>query len=337
MGNGAILGQTGANRQLSNLSNTQRALNNIGAGVRPNLLDNWYFAGGGGEGTFPINQRGQTSYAVNNDYSIDRWRMDNYQNVLTVYLQSDCIKLQKTSATNNPGFYQVLSDQTLVGKTVTASVIYRGTGLSTVKLVAPGLASGYIFQDSVNWNLATATYTVATGSVGSISDVAFIGFQLEASITTSDYLEVLAIKLELGENQTLAYQDSDGNWILLPQEESYATEWLKCRHFFKRHEISMQPLVADGQNTVSIYVDDLPMRIASPSLKFATDAYALKVGGGAGISIDDGDLITETRFGRSFTILNSSLAVGQTYVINQSNSSNNFNSNPSLIDISADF
>lgn len=48
-------------------------------GQGDNLLDNWYFIGGGGQqggGQFPINQRGQTSYtgAV---YTIDRWKGSN--------------------------------------------------------------------------------------------------------------------------------------------------------------------------------------------------------------------------------------------------------------------
>ena len=33
--------------------------------VRPNLLDNWYFAN-------PVNQRGQTSY-TGTGYTVDRW------------------------------------------------------------------------------------------------------------------------------------------------------------------------------------------------------------------------------------------------------------------------
>lgn len=43
-----------------------------------NLLDNWYFVGGGsqqGGGQFPINQRGQTSYSGTNQNAIDRWKI----------------------------------------------------------------------------------------------------------------------------------------------------------------------------------------------------------------------------------------------------------------------
>ena len=69
--------------QLSNLNTLvggattpQGALANLGAGVRPNLLDNWYFVGGGTQGKFPINQKGVTSRDDVAKYIIfiDRWR-----------------------------------------------------------------------------------------------------------------------------------------------------------------------------------------------------------------------------------------------------------------------
>ena len=52
----------GANKELSNLSNYQKTLRNIGGRPNRNLLDNWYFVGGGsqqGGGSFPVNQRGR--------------------------------------------------------------------------------------------------------------------------------------------------------------------------------------------------------------------------------------------------------------------------------------
>ena len=45
---------------------------------RPNLLDNWYFVGGGsqnGNGVFPINQRSQTQYSTVGEFIFDRWKL----------------------------------------------------------------------------------------------------------------------------------------------------------------------------------------------------------------------------------------------------------------------
>ena len=53
-----------ADLTLSNLSNRQKALRNIGGRPNRNLLDNWYFVGGGsqqGGGKLPINQRSRQS------------------------------------------------------------------------------------------------------------------------------------------------------------------------------------------------------------------------------------------------------------------------------------
>ena len=63
-------------------NSAQTTANNVTASlatyVKPNLLDNWYFAGGGsqqGYGIFPVNQRGQTSYSNSDAYTIDRWKL----------------------------------------------------------------------------------------------------------------------------------------------------------------------------------------------------------------------------------------------------------------------
>lgn len=61
--------------------------------TNPNLLDNWYFAGGGsqlGGGQFPINQRGQTEY-IGAGYAIDRFRLIDPNSKLAI--QDDKITL----------------------------------------------------------------------------------------------------------------------------------------------------------------------------------------------------------------------------------------------------
>lgn len=66
-----------ADTELYNLSAPQSALYNLGAAPNRNLLDNWYFVGGGsqqGGGQFPINQRGQTSWSAAG-HMFDRWKL----------------------------------------------------------------------------------------------------------------------------------------------------------------------------------------------------------------------------------------------------------------------
>ena len=61
---------------LGGATTAQAALAALGAGVRPNLLDNAYFVGGGtGWGVFPVNQRGVSGTISTPGYFIDRWKL----------------------------------------------------------------------------------------------------------------------------------------------------------------------------------------------------------------------------------------------------------------------
>ena len=111
----AYVDQTAAQKAdltLSNLSNYQKALRNLGGRPSRNLLDNWYFVGGGsqqGDGQFPINQRGQTSYTVLNGSCIDRWKLFNSA---TLAPEADAIALtgSNTSTYESPSqLRQILS------------------------------------------------------------------------------------------------------------------------------------------------------------------------------------------------------------------------------------
>lgn len=61
---------------LGGATTSQAALAALGAGVRPNELDNAYFVGGGtGWGVFPVNQRGVSGTISTPGYFIDRWKL----------------------------------------------------------------------------------------------------------------------------------------------------------------------------------------------------------------------------------------------------------------------
>lgn len=83
-----------------------------GGGVNRNLLDNWYFVGGGsqlGYGVFPVNQRGQTSYSTTG-YCIDRWK-----------LTSGSVTLSSSGITLNGTVVQILPKS--IGLPVVASAL----------------------------------------------------------------------------------------------------------------------------------------------------------------------------------------------------------------------
>lgn len=213
-----------ADRQLSNLDTPQGALANLGAGVRPNLLDNAIFIGGGsqqGGGQLPVNQRGQTSYTVSG-YCIDRWQL---KNGISLTLESGGMQITRDSTSSAEMIVDFLPNslwEQIAGEIVTLSALVNGK-LISVSFGAPvHLDQLMDSPDAFVDNLYMDVYgTPNSNSCG-------VRFHSGASSTWT----IQAVKLELGSIQTLAYQDEDGAWQLLPQPESdYATQLSKCQRY----------------------------------------------------------------------------------------------------------
>ena len=191
------------------------ALTALGAGVRPNLLDNAYFVGGGtGYGTFPVNQKGVLSGNTDRQFICDRWGQFGSEWRLT----KDGLIMAKRSDAAYWSFYQQIPVETLhqlVGKVVTVSVLLDSVLVTATQvLVSP--VTYFPFE-----NGERAEIYVPDDAVGSV--------QYYGSTTTRT---VKALKFEMGAGQTLAYQDADGAWHLLPQPDSdYVTQLLRCQQY----------------------------------------------------------------------------------------------------------
>ena len=140
-----------------------------------NLLDNAYFVGGGsqlGDGIFPINQRGQTSYSAYTN-SIDRWYAAAAMTVAADGISCGVI-VQKLPHVEN-----------LNGKTLTFSAL---------------LADGTMLSGYAVFNSASDTYFYrdAGASEFLMYNTYFGGFE----VATAD--KIAAVKLELGTVSTLA-------------------------------------------------------------------------------------------------------------------------------------
>lgn len=208
-----------ADRQLSNLDTPQGALANLGAGVRPSLVDNGIFVGA----NLPVNQRGETSWE-SRGYHIDRWLCE--ENVV--------------GSVDDQGFH-IASGQTviqpvdeatrdyLLGKTITVSCLLSDGSFATATDILPDTMTenlGVVCHPKfgVEYSLAFF-YTAQSYQVGRIANI------------TEQEVTVVACKTELGSTQTLAYQDDTGSWQLLPQPESdYATQLLKCQRYLAAME-----------------------------------------------------------------------------------------------------
>ena len=189
----------------------------------PNLLDNWYFVGGGsqqGGGQFPINQRGATAYSTAGTYTIDRWY--NRQS-LTASLISDGLKLEVTATSGYPYFTQRLNNyQDMLGKTVTLSCLISGTNdsLHGVQMVAS--SSNGVGTNSTTLGITdvitapglySETFTMPDEISASHTGINIAFFFPTTNRTVGDYCVVSACKLELGSTQTLAHQEN-GAWVL---------------------------------------------------------------------------------------------------------------------------
>ena len=229
-------------------ANKEQARNNIDAGkngawTNPNLLDNWYFVGGGsqlGDGIFPINQRGQSSYTAAGNNGIDRWG-GSYCNIV---LNASGLTITSTGYTNN--LYQFVPYKVwdgLVGKTVTLSFDVEAiTG---------------------SWAIAAYNSAVGTISTTGITSVSFVVPSVADSNKfiglagqSGNVITIKAVKLELGTVSTLA---NDAPPV-------FSEELAKCQHYLRY--IPFVRVASPLEGTVaSISLLGMPMRgVPTPSL-----------------------------------------------------------------------
>ena len=219
--------------------------------VRPNLLDNWYFVGGGsqqGGGQFPINQRGQTSYSTVNTYTIDRWKMvaKHTVNLLSTGIKITC---DSSSAVNN-AFVQELGS--LPNNKYTLSV------LVVEDTTTNGFHLRYNISTSSKMNgVGLFSWTFTSNSMSSVA----LQFD-NRSADNGNYITVAAMKLELGDTQTLAHQEN-GTWVL-NEIPDYSEQLLKCQRYYWRINSSSGQLfgigIAHNTTTVRFYPQIAAMR-----------------------------------------------------------------------------
>ena len=158
--------------------------------TNPNLLDNWYFGN-------PVNQRGQTEYTGNATYSIDRWWMQ-YETTLSIV--DGGIKI------GGKWDVQQYFENTLPNATYTLSLLYRDrTGSDPLRLIAGNRTDGDLAQTESKDASGILSVTFSTATANKVN-FGFTG-------STDNSAIIIAIKLELGDTQTLAHKEN-GVWVL---------------------------------------------------------------------------------------------------------------------------
>lgn len=221
--------------KLANESVTLSKLAN-GTIIRRNMLDNWYFGGGGSQNTevrdlFPINQRGQNVYNLDGETSIDRWSGKNVK--VTLSPNTINVKFGNGGSTRQR-FRQKLSSPLRVGTyTFSVACIINTNDNNTLKLAI-----------SDNENIQQSS-SEAFGTFSNIRIIKWTFTQLEqinnpyveiiTDRTSTDViadLNIVAVKLELGNTQTLGFES--GNTSVLNEFPDFNTELEKCeRYLFK--------------------------------------------------------------------------------------------------------
>ena len=231
----------------------QDRLDAVGTLVRPNLLDNAYFVGGGsqqGNGQFPINQRGQTSYP-NVGYTIDRWRQ----------LPNGGLSVGSGGVTIANTYLSQLYEDLQTGTYTLSALI--DNALYTV--------SGKIQKNASDIQASFANLSISAN-------------YHETYINIGTAMTVQAAKLELGDTQTLAHQEN-GAWVL-NKVPNYQQELAKCQRYFVNLNVtnSIYPNfggnVANNSTVAYIPIElPVPMRtVPSISLTNTIGTYYLTNG-----------------------------------------------------------
>ncbi len=178
-----------------------------------NLLINWDFRR-------PVNRNGKAEY-TGIGYTIDRW------NVLDggkLVLNDGYITFYGRSSASYDNFRQSIEPSTYRGLKLTFSVLYRSSNTDWI-VVSKNVGSSDV---SAKLSNTQGKFELATISVA-VSSTAALGFFAVMRTTKGAQtgIDLIAAKLELGDHQTLAHQDEDGNWVLNDPPD-YALQYALC-------------------------------------------------------------------------------------------------------------
>lgn len=169
---------------------------------------------------------------------IDRWKAVNS---CTILIEEEGLNLTGKAS----GIFQPLDAVIHKDTKVTFSVFYKGT----VTLTHYGAPYLNVVKTSADWNVASYTYVIPAGTDLRNSFYCPIfgnGTVAETEQTTADAY-VLALKLELGDHQTLAHQDENGNWVL-NEIPDYGEQLARCKRVYQR--ISSNGLIVLRQSNI---------------------------------------------------------------------------------------
>ena len=187
----------------------------------PNLLDNWYFIGGGsqqGGGQLPINQCGQTTYS-GTVFGIDRWHGSSSDITTTVVAGGITIACS-SSVQSGDRLLRQRFDNYPNGVPCTASVLVTAVnGSFGISFGSKDTADNKI---ELNGITSAGLYTV-TGTLDGITDGMV---SIDADQGGEGSITISAIKFEVGSIQTLCIKDGTSYYIR--EVPNYQEQMTRC-------------------------------------------------------------------------------------------------------------
>lgn len=212
--------------------------------TNPNLLYNWYFAN-------PANQRGQMKYTESWKYSIDRWLCAGDGKVTIA--DGHCVFYGAV----DQGLSVQMSD--IESKILTASLLFADGSLLSESAVDTNQSIDIPFWSNIKDTYCGLNSTDLSGHRR---------FRLYFNKNTP----ILAAKLELGDTQTLAHQDSSGNWIL-NEIPDFVEQLRRCMYYAEKIEDGNTPVITNATfipagATSATFVLPYERKRTSPSIRF---------------------------------------------------------------------
>ena len=218
-----------------------------------NLLDNWYFVGGGsqlGDGIFPINQRGQTSYN-GGITGFDRWTVDGGD--FTATLESGGVRV--TSTTPYAGLSQIMPAYKLQnGETYTYSIVVDGV-LHTATFVANSDGNWSNIYYGEDWYVP---YQFINGKWT---------FKIINALTSNEMNHLVSkAKIEKGTVSTLANDTAP----------DFGEELRKCQRYLFIRDYAQNDIIANGlTNNLTMFLPASMRSGGSPTMTFTTTPYVI--------------------------------------------------------------
>lgn len=197
-----------ADKELSNLTDYQKALRNIGGRPSRDIFDNSDFRN-------PVNQRGVKDTVVKSGgFILDRWTVVYDLGATPKYDSAGFLSLDNTGGTGNLFLTQKIPQEDFGGETGCTISLFCKSGFYFAQIVVGG-DRVYMHDSKIN-----AILNIGDGVVS-----ATIG------IATGQKEEVIAVKLSTGSIQTQAYQ-KDGQWHLF-EALKYGDTLARCQRYLQ--------------------------------------------------------------------------------------------------------